>query len=54
MSTEAKCKLNALPQLHCVSKKLDTPIMSHNSSKNQTLSIIFDLINCPSMLDTLP
>ena len=35
-------------------KKPDTPVMSHNSSKNRTLSIIFNIINCPSMLDTLP
>jgi len=40
--------------LHHVSKKTDMPIMSHNSSKNQTLSIIFQLFNRSSMLDTLP
>jgi len=28
--------------------------MSHNSSKNRTVSIIFDTSNCPSTLDTLP
>jgi len=35
-------------------KKPDTPIMSHNSSKNPTVSMIFDKSNCPSTLDTLP
>ena len=35
-------------------KKPDMPIMSHNSSKNRTVSIIFDISNCPSTLDTLP
>jgi len=37
-----------------MSQKTDTPIMSHNSSKNRKLSIIFDLFNRPSVLDTLP
>jgi len=41
-------------KLHRVSKKPDTPIMSHNSSKNQRLSMIFDKSNCPSTLDTVP
>jgi len=33
-------------------KKTDMPIMSHNSSKNRTVSMIFDTSNCPSKLDT--
>jgi len=36
-----------------LSQKPDTPIMCHNSSKNQRVSIIFDISNCPSTLDTL-
>ena len=32
-------------------KKLDTPIMSHNSPQNRTVSMIFDTSNCPSTLD---
>jgi len=35
-------------------KNPDMPIISHNSFKNRTLSIIFDTINCPLMLDILP
>jgi len=35
-------------------KNPDTPIMSNNSSKNRTVSIIFYTSNCPSTLDTLP
>ena len=31
--------------LQTVTQKTDTPITSHNSSKNRTLSIIFDTIN---------
>ena len=34
-------------------KKPDTSIMSHNSSENQTVSMIYDTGNCPSTLDTL-
>jgi len=39
--------------LHRV-KKTDTPIMSHNSSKNRTVSMIFDISNYPSTFDTFP
>jgi len=39
---------------YTVSQKPDTPIMSYNSSKNRTVSTIFDTSNCPSTLDTLP
>jgi len=43
-----------MTHIHRVSKKPDTPIMSHNSSKHRTVSMIFDTSNCPSKLDTLP
>jgi len=39
--------------IHHVSKKPDTFTMSHNSSENQTVSMIYDTGNCPSTLDTL-
>jgi len=34
--------------------KPDMPIMSHNCSKNRTVSLIFDISNCLSTHDTLP
>jgi len=42
------------PDLHRVSKKPDTLIMSHNSHKNRTILLVFYISNCPSTLDTLP
>jgi len=35
-------------------RKPDTHIMSHNSTKNRTVSMIFDTSNRPSTLDNLP
>lgn len=48
------CQNTIFYSKYTVSKKTDTPIMSHNSSKNGTVSMIYDTSNCPSTLDTLP